>query len=155
MRSGRSKRRRALKKYHIDNIEERSNSAIKIQRIFRNFIKERYKIIAPKNYLDVDYIDMDDVNMIPRGLITCIDGTAYNALSLLTWLSTNNTNPLTREKIDEMTPFICLDQISNFVENSRNTSRKRYYSKYKKHLNVLNKFKRKQCIKLKIATSTS
>jgi len=150
-RPGRSYRRRRNRKERSLNYTNRFQSAIKIQKAFRLFLTLRYKELAHVNYDDMDYIDMEPVSLIPKGLLISLEGTGYNALSLLSWLKTKNSNPVTREPLQDMIPFNCIDQLEKFKDQTRYLSKgKGYYAHKRQYIKVLLSYKKIQNRKFSI-----
>ena len=84
-RPGRTFKRRQNRKHRNRDRELSDKSATVIQTHFRKFMVNRYRNICPNNYDDTDYINLEKVSNIPKNLLVSIDGTGYNALSLLGW----------------------------------------------------------------------
>lgn len=145
-RPGRSKRRRSNKKHRLLNEEY----VIKIQRFFRSFLKRRYIHKVPNNYDDVDNIDMEEVYMIPKYLLISLDGTGYNALSLLKWLSKNDKDPVRRVQVDYIIPCNCIDGIELYKNKTKFITKKSgYFKNRRKCSKIIEKYRKSQRIKLR------
>lgn len=116
-RPGRSHRRRRNRQNRKGTNHSRHMAALKIQTVFREYINLRYREKAPKNYDDFDYIDMEKVSSIPKGLLISINGTGYNSLSLLKWFTISKIDPVTRKEIEDDVPIECAMKVINFLEN--------------------------------------
>ncbi len=145
-RPGRSFRRRQNRKHreHRDRTlgaHKAHRSAAVIQRGFRAYLAGRYANVCPNNFDDADYINMERVSNIPRGLLVSIDGTGYNALSLLRWFCCKQVNPVTREPVDDAVPTECAAKILRFIGNDRSLRRKRgHFKKRAEFTSVLDEF---------------
>lgn len=94
--------------------------------------------LAPKNYDDYDYIDMEKISSIPKGLLVSIDGTGYNALSLLKWFSCSQVDPVTRKRVGDEIPMECTIKILVFMERDHIFRKKKgnFFSR-RPYMNVL------------------
>lgn len=132
-RPGRSRKRRLNRKssrYSKYTKKVRTESCVKIQIMFREYLNRRYKNISP-NYDDLDYITLEPVSMIPKGLVYVMDDVMFNAASLLVWISKTKKHPLTRASIPPSTICRCYDIVSKFIHSDNVTSIIRK-GKYKK-----------------------
>jgi len=73
---------------------------------------------CPNNYDDHDYINLEKVSHIPKKLLVSMDGTGYNALSLLGWFCCKQVDPVTRKPIDDTVPTECAAKILGFISTS-------------------------------------
>jgi hypothetical protein len=137
-RPGRSHRRRKNRRDRKGTNHVRNMAALKIQTVFREYIKLRYKEKAPKNYDDFDYIDMEKVSSIPKGLLVSINGTGYNSLSLLKWFTVSKIDPVTRKEIKDDIPIECAMKVIHFLENDQIFRKKKgHFSNRRQYHSVL------------------
>lgn len=137
-RPGRSHRRRVNRLNRKGTKQQRVIYATKIQKVFRSYMISRYKKKAPKNYDDYDYIDMELVSSIPKGLLISINGTGYNSLSLLKWFSITQIDPVTRIKVEDEIPIACALNVIHFLEHDHIfKKRKGNFSNRRKYQKVL------------------
>lgn len=139
-RPGRSLKRRQNKRRRKANANLYTKAAIIIQKRFREYITLRYKDTCPNNYDDCDYIDFEKVSTIPRNLIVSIDGTGYNAQSLLGWFCCKQVDPVTRKKIDDNVPTECAAKILHFIKTDHSLKRKKgHFKRYREYSGVIKK----------------
>lgn len=139
-RPGRSMKRRQNKRHRKINAYIYDKAAIIIQKRFRDYIKIRYKEKCPNNYDDCDYIDFEKVSTIPRDLIVSIDGTGYNAKSLLGWFCCKQVDPVTRKKVDDDIPTECAAKILHFMKNDHSLKRKGgHFKRYREFSSIIKK----------------
>ena len=128
-RPGRSLRRRRNRKSRNLDTDRINASASMIQKRFREFLEIRYKKSCPNNFDDHDYINLEKVSSIPKNLLVSMDGTGYNALSLLGWFCCKMVDPVTREPVDEKVPIECAAKILDFIKNDRVLKKKKGHFK--------------------------
>ena len=131
-RPGRTHRRRQHRRYRNKNADLIHRSASIIQKGFREFLSVRYKKTCPNNYNDTDYIDFEKVSSIPRTLLVPINGTGYNALSLLGWFCCKQVDPITRKPLDDAVPLECAAKILRFMKEDRTFKKRRGHFKTRK-----------------------
>lgn len=131
-RPGRTFKRRQNRKHRNRDRELSNKSAVIIQTHFRIFLSKRYKDICPNNYDDSDYINLEKVSNIPKNLLVTIDGTGYNALSLLGWFCCKQVDPLTRKPICDKIPTECAAKILSFMKNDHTLKKKKGHFKLRK-----------------------
>ena len=137
-RKGRSHIRRKNRKNRKGSRYCRNISATKIQKMFRSYMVYRYMKLAPTNYSDCDYIDMEKISSIPKGLLVSINGTGYNAVSLLKWFSCSQIDPVTRKRVGDEVPVECAVKLIYFMENDHLfRKRKGHFSNYRSYIKVL------------------
>lgn len=117
-----------------------------IQRNFRKFLAVRYKELCPNNYDDQDYINLEKVSNIPRRLLVSVDGTGYNALSLLNWFCCKQIDPVTRKPVDDTVPTECAAKILEFIKHDR------IFKKNKGHFKIRKRYTRvvDKCVNITI-----
>jgi hypothetical protein len=139
-RPGRSFRRRQNRKHRNRDRQRTEMSATIIQRGFRRYLAVRYRSLCPNNYDDHDYINLEKVSTIPQKLLVTMDGTGYNALSLLGWFCCKQVDPLTRQKVDDTVPTECAAKILEFIRTDRMFKRKKkHFQTRKKYIDVVDK----------------
>ena len=143
-RPGRSRRRRQNRKNRKINHDRDEKSATIIQKRFRWYLENRYKEECPNNYDDHDYINLEKVSHIPKKLLVSMDGTGYNALSLLGWFCCKQVDPVTRKPIDDTVPTECAAKILGFIKNDGVFKKKKgHFKRRKKYADVI-----KKCVKI-------
>jgi len=99
---------------------------------------------CPNNYDDHDYINLEKVSHIPKKLLVSMDGTGYNALSLLGWFCCKQVDPVTRKPIDDTVPTECAAKILGFIKNDGVFKKKKgHFKRRKKYTDVI-----KKCVKI-------
>ncbi len=92
-----------------------TESASKIQRFFQTYIEHRYEGLC-NNHDDDEIFMLNPVRMIPKSLLVVVNGWAFHALHLFTWLQKSNKHPMTRVTVDPAVKKECVEKIEFFMK---------------------------------------
>lgn len=122
-----------------------TDSASKIQRFFQTYVEHRYEG-ACKNHDDYEIFMLNPVSTIPKRLLVVVNGWAFHALHLLTWLQKSDKHPMTRDTVDPSVNKECVDKIEFFLRQEFKESsfgrKSGHYRRRAPYLNALKKARR-------------
>ena len=128
MRRPRGRRlKRSRRQYARETYQQ---SAVKIQRCFRNFLSVRYAKLCA-NSGDDECIMLQPVSHIPREVLLVVDKIGFDSRHLLVWMAKSNVNPLTRRPLSHDVKKLCVDKAVTFLrcEHRRTSTKRGYFSR--------------------------
>lgn len=122
-----------------------TESASRIQRFYQVYVEHRYQGLC-NNHDDDEIFMLNPVSMIPKRLLVVVNGWAFHALHLLTWLLKSGKHPMTRETIDPAVKDECVDKIEFFMRHDIKESsfgrKSGHYRRRSPYLKALDKARR-------------